>query len=509
MKRPALWLATFLLLVPALLIGYRVLFLGYPVMPTSSVKAWQLSMDVDIEPRDKEVMAMIGLPSSQEGRLVTEERITSGSLNFNLLREGSNQIGVWSGGVRERDAAIGYQAIIVDRQEGSPGIPPPPPMEASASIDPSAQVLAKRLVAPWIQLPPAERLRATLNTLEGAWGNPPPRKEDVRALAEFRQEHGPVAAWTLLLGAVELPVRPVEGLHLDESVASKPLSWVEVWTGQRWERFNPGNGILYPRSISLLPLMTGGLPAVRISGGELRDIRWTLTRQIVSQWRFHFERITRSDHFLNRWSLFRLPEEFQGAFRILILVPIGALLTCLLRNVVGFPTFGIFMPVLMALAFRTTGLLYGLGIFAAVVLLGYLVRSWIDKLRLLLVPRLSVLLTLVVAAFIAFALVGNRLGMRQFMAVGLLPFVILTMTIERFYVIVEEAGVREALWTAAGSAAVAAITHQIIHFEPLQLTFFVYPELLLVVASIEILLGRYTGYRLFELFRFRVFRESR
>jgi hypothetical protein len=255
--------------------------------------------------------------------------------------------------------------------------------------------------------------------------------------------------------------------------------------------------------------MTGGLPAVRISGGELRDIRWTLTRQIVSQWRFHFERITRSDHFLNRWSLFRLPEEFQGAFRILILVPIGALLTCLLRNVVGFPTFGIFMPVLMALAFRTTGLLYGLGIFAAVVLLGYLVRSWIDKLRLLLVPRLSVLLTLVVAAFIAFALVGNKLGMRQLMAVGLLPFVILTMTIERFYVIVEEAGAREALWTAAGSAAVAAITHQIIHFEPLQLTFFVYPELLLVVASIEILLGRYTGYRLFELFRFRVFRESR
>ncbi len=331
----------------------------------------------------------------------------------------------------------------------------------------------------------------------------------MKALAEFRRDHGPVAAWTLLLGAAGLPVRPVEGLHLAESMVSKPLSWVEVWTGQGWERFNPDSGIVYPRSISLLPLMTGGLPAVRISRGEQKDIRWRLTRQIVSQWRFHFERITRSDHFLNRWSLFRLPEEFQGVFRILILVPIGALLTCLLRNVVGFPTFGIFMPVLMALAFRTTGLLYGLGIFGAVVLLGYLVRSWIDQLRLLLVPRLSVLLTLVVAAFIAFALVGNKLGMRQFMAVGLLPFVILTMTIERFYVIVEEAGAREALWTAAGSAAVAAITYEIIHFEPLQLTFFVYPELLFVVASIEILLGRYTGYRLFELLRFRVFRGSR
>ncbi len=51
------------------------------------------------------------------------------------------------------------------------------------------------------------------------------------------------------------------------------------------------------------------------------------------------------------------------------------------------------------------------------------------------------------------------------MAVGLLPFVILTMMIERFFVLIEESGARAALRTAAGSAAVAAITHELIHFE--------------------------------------------
>ncbi len=228
-----------------------------------------------------------------------------------------------------------------------------------------------------------------------------------------------------------------------------------------------------------------------------------MNRQIISQWRLHFERILRSDRLLDRWSLFRLPPEFQRTFRILLLVPIGALMICLLRNFVGFPTFGIFMPVLMALAFRNTGLLYGLGIFAGVVLIGYIVRRWINKLRLLLVPRLSVILTLVVISFTVFALIGSKFGLREFMAVGLLPFVILTMTIERFYVITEEAGARQGLWTAAGSAAVAAITHEIIHLEPLQLTFFVYPELLFAVAAVQVLLGRYTGYRLSEFIRFR------
>jgi len=181
---------------------------------------------------------------------------------------------------------------------------------------------------------------------------------------------------------------------------------------------------------------------------------------------------------------------------------------CVLRNLIGFPTFGIFMPVLMALAFRNTGLIYGLGIFMGVVLIGYMVRRWINKLRLLLVPRLSVILTLVIISFTIFALLGNKLGLQELMAVGLLPFVILTMTIERFFVITEEAGAREGLQTAAGSAAVATITHEIIHFEPLQPIFFVYPELLLTVAALQVLLGRYTGYRLTELIRFRRLRRS-
>jgi hypothetical protein len=219
----------------------------------------------------------------------------------------------------------------------------------------------------------------------------------------------------------------------------------------------------------------------------------------------HFERILRSNRLLDRWSLFRLPAEFQRTFRILILVPIGALMICLLRNIIGFPTFGIFLPVLIALAFRNTGLAYGLGIFWGVVLIGYVVRRWIEKLRLLLVPRLSVILTLVIVCITVFALLGNKLGLREFMAVGLLPFVILTMTIERFFVIIEEAGVREGLWTAAGSAGVAVVTYGILEIEPFQLTFFVYPELLLAVTAVQVLLGRYTGYRLLELFRFRRF----
>jgi hypothetical protein len=342
----------------------------------------------------------------------------------------------------------------------------------------------------------------------GIWGDPPPKDQDLKAWLAWQETHGHIGAVLVLLRVAGLRARAVEGLLLSESVMTTPLKWIEVWTGKEWEGLSPWTGKIYEKSTSLVPLATDGLPLVRIVDGDVLDSQWSLKRQIVSQWRIHYERIRQSGHLLDRWSLFYLPSEFQETFRILLLVPIGALMICILRNVVGFPTFGIFMPVLMALAFRNTGLIYGLGIFSGFILIGYAARRSMDKLRLLLVPRLSVLLTLVIVCFTAIALFGSKLGLRELMAVGLLPFVILTMTIERFFILMEEAGVREGFRTAVGTAAVSAITHEILHWEALQLTFFVYPELLFAVAAAQVILGRYTGYRLLEFFRFRKLRGS-
>ena len=508
MKHPAAVLAVALLLLSVALISYRILWLGYPAFPAAPGNAWQISMDAYVKAAGKEATVRIGLPFSYGERIVVEERIHSGTLNFNLLRQGPNQIGVWSGAPGAGEEVIHYSATILIRPKRSGKVKPPDKEPLPANIGKEEQSLVQRLAKRWIELPPSHRFRAIVAMVKRGWGVPAPEAHDLEAWAVMEKKYGRPMALQFLLRTAGFPSRIVTGFHLVESVATSPLAWIEVWTGQEWERFHPETGEMLEKRLEFLPLTFGEMPAIQISQGELPEVRWTISRQILSQWRMHFEEIMRSRRFLDRWSLFRLPFQFQETFRILILVPVGALIICVLRNLIGFPTFGIFMPVLMALAFRNTGLLYGLGIFAGVVLMGYLVRRWIDKLRLLLVPRLSVLLTLVILVFTAFALVGSKLGLREFMAVGLLPFVILTMVIERFFVLVEESGARAALRTAAGSAAVAAITYELIHFESLQLTFFIYPELLFAIAALQVLLGRYTGYRFSEFLRFRKLRRG-
>lgn len=508
MKRPAAVLAVALLALSMGLAAYRVMSLGYPLLPTASGRTWQLQIDTHLEGGPGETTLELALPHDQAGQLLVEEKVTSGPLDFNILRSGAARLGTWSGRIGAKEEEVVYQAVVLVQANRPPDKMPPSSERTPSRLEKNEQALAERLASGWSGLSLAARARAAVAASEGTWGEPRPAEQDIQAWDSLREKYGRLEAALAMLEASGIRARAVAGLYLAEGIDTKPLRWIDAWTGARWESLRLETGEFEKSPSRLLPLTTDGAPPVRVSGGRLSEVRWMVSREMMSHWRSYYERVKRSERFLDRWSLFRLPDDFQETFRILLLVPIGALIVGFLRNVIGFPTFGVFMPVLLALAFRSTGLFYGLGIFAGILCLGYGVRSGLERMRLLLVPRMSVILTLVIACFTVLALAGNKLGMRHLMAVGLLPFVILTMIIERFFVVIEESGLREGLQMALGSAAVAMIAYAIISWEALQLTFFVFPELLAAVAALQILLGRYTGYRLSEVFRFRSLRGS-
>jgi hypothetical protein len=78
------------------------------------------------------------------------------------------------------------------------------------------------------------------------------------------------------------------------------------------------------------------------------------------------------------------------------------------------------------------------------------------------------------------------------------------MTIERMSVIWEERGPLDAMRAGIGSLVVAIFAYLVMGMDWLEHLIFTFPELLLVVLAAVLLLGRYTGYRLAELRRFRV-----
>lgn len=208
---------------------------------------------------------------------------------------------------------------------------------------------------------------------------------------------------------------------------------------------------------------------------------------------------------IDRFSLYRIPVRQQYLFTVLLLIPIAALAVAFTRNVLGLRTFGTFMPALIGLALQQTGLWVGASLLGIIITLGLTVRFFLSGLQLLLVPRLAATLTLVVMGLLGICLVGTSYEITEVNAVGVLPVVIITMVIERLSVSIEESGLMKSFWLLFNSVVASFVAFSVVTNDYLKYLLLSFPETNFVVLGLTILLGRYSGYRLTELFRFRSF----
>jgi hypothetical protein len=195
------------------------------------------------------------------------------------------------------------------------------------------------------------------------------------------------------------------------------------------------------------------------------------------------------------------PEERLVEF--LLLLPVAALMVCVFRNVIGLNSFGTFAPALVGLAFRELESLPGIMIFVFLVLVGWGMRRILDHYHLLQVPRTAFMLSMVVVTLIAGIVAANLLDLPVTKFMPLFPMVILTGMIERFWTLEVEDGTMASFKTMLGTMFISATIAVVLGIHALVGFLFRFPETLGFIMAAQLLLGRYTGYRLSELFRFR------
>jgi hypothetical protein len=327
--------------------------------------------------------------------------------------------------------------------------------------------------------------------------------ENVKVIHASRRAADWVDLVIEILAGARIPARAVYGLSLDQDFVDRGLiAWLEVHNGERWRGFDPQSGRQgYP--VNFLTWSRGEGDVVDATGVRNLQVSFSAVKSDIAQVQLSKDIETRFDTGLRNLTLFNLPVTTQGVYRILLMIPLGALIIAFMRVVVGIPTFGTFMPILIALAFRETHVGWGIALFLVIVSLGFLLRVALAGLRLLLVPRLAGMLVIVIILMLVMSLLSAKLGFEQGLSVALFPMVILTMTIERMSIVWEERGMGEAAKECAGSLVVAVCGYYVMTNTQLQHVMFFFPELLLVVLAACLLLGAYTGYRLSEVLRFK------
>ncbi len=250
----------------------------------------------------------------------------------------------------------------------------------------------------------------------------------------------------------------------------------------------------------------GDEPLFNLEGGSRPQVTFTINSSEINAIRL--AQLTGSassaTSFLD-YSLYGLPLSTQQTYQVMIMIPIGVLVILILRNLGGLQTLGTFTPVLIALAFRETQLGFGILLFSLITALGLSLRSYLEHLKLQMLPRLSVVLTFVVVLIAVISLFSHKLGLERGLSISLFPMVILTMTIERLSITWEERGGNTAFKVAVGTLFAATLAHYLMSIQELNYFVFTFPGVLLVMVGFMLAMGRYRGYRLTELFRFKAF----
>jgi hypothetical protein len=305
-----------------------------------------------------------------------------------------------------------------------------------------------------------------------------------------------------LLRSRSIPARLVTGLTLTKGPDQHAHHWVEAWVDQRWLPMCPVYHRFGEVPSTYLVFTFGEAPVV--VGHHTRDVSHAFLVEKVGPENLAADAGPLRRAFL-AVSLWVLSPNDQELVRFLLLLPLAALIVCLFRNVIGLASFGTFAPALLGLAFREFHSMPGLLVFIAIVLVGWLMRKLLSHYHLLQVPRTAFLLSLVVVVLISLTLLANYRSLSATKYVAIFPMVILTGMIERFWTLETEDGTSSSFRTLLTTMFIAATIALVLSFHAVVNHLFCFPETVGLIMAAQLLLGRYTGYRLSELFRFRDF----
>jgi hypothetical protein len=503
MKKTQLYVLAFLLAAIGLgATWYKWQVLKFPMLPVEETEVWEIQARVEFEARRGPNRATLRLPDNPPGFTILDERFVARNYGMTIERDRDGRRVIWAIRRATGPQSLYYRATIYRDQFSEQRVRPPEPPTPQTWEEPFAtarmtlleDVREKSVDSASFAGELMRRLNATQPS------------EEVRLLSEgVRTVDDRVRLAVSLLSDRQVSARPVYGLVLTGNDATADLvPYLQVFdTSERiWRMVDPVNGrIGWPENFLVWSIGEG--PILDVDGERRGRASFSMQRSLADALETAKARLEARDRNLIAYSLLDLPLQAQEVYKILLLVPIGAFIMLILRNLVGIKTFGTFMPVLIALAFNWTGLLPGVALFFVVITLGLLVRFYMERLKLLLVPRLTAVLIVVVMLMALVSVVSNRLGIEVGLSVALFPMIIMTMTIERVSVAWEERGPGFAITQAMGSIAIAALAYLAMGQKHLQHAIFVFPELLLVLLALTLVLGRYSGYRLTELFRFR------
>ncbi|MDD6068166.1 MAG: inactive transglutaminase family protein [Succinivibrio sp.] len=487
-----------LFLAGILLIGYQRVTFDIPFVPSDERQIWTVEARVEFEPKDNAATEVVlALPAVQPGFTQLEQTTASLGYGVNYVKKDGSNFVEWTKRNPQGLQIVYYRADILVDKSATASSMIVPALVQSTEPEPYATAMAEiARVATSRSSGPYSFATQVIHELN--------QESELTSLLFSKYKRSELLTNILQVGKVH--ARTVGVLELKDGRRNQKLhNYVAVFNGSEYKIFNPTTGKTGLEQDQMI-WNDNGNSLLDISGGHNALVRFTTINHPVSAVEAG-ERKANIDiaagEELVPFSLSALPLDEQSLFKGLLLLPIGVVIVVFLRVIVGIKTSGTFMPVLIAMSFLETSLWFGLIGFVSIVGVGLIVRSWLSRLNLLLVARISAVIITVIGLIGFISFFTFKIGLTEGVKITFFPMIILSWTIERMSILWEEEGYKEVLKQGGGSLFVAVVAYLSMSSVFIQHFTYNFLGLQLILLSLVLIMGNYTGFRLSELKRFK------
>lgn len=489
-------------IIGASVTAYQIYVLGIPVSADETDNLWNIDTKVEFDANARgPVKLQMFVPPLNQDYVSLNESFISNNYGVSVNTRDDNRLVTWSSRRADGRQTLYYRMVMTKRYSAEQVKTKGPIYRETLPIEGPEKVAAEALLAPIRQHSAdvetfiSEAIKRVNNTSD----------DNVRLLlGGDTSSERKADVIDVLLSIAHVPMQRLHTIRLQADVAQTPELWLRSYNGDKWLYFNTQSGAQGLPSDRMIWWL-GDEPLLNLEGGSKPTVTFTLNNSEINAIRLAQLSNENADASFLDYTLYGLPLQTQQTYQIMIMIPLGVMVILILRNLGGLQTLGTFTPVLIALAFRETQLIFGILLFTIITSLGLALRSYLEHLKLQMLPRLSVVLTFVVVLIAVISLFSHKLGLERGLSVSLFPMVILTMTIERLSITWEERGGNHAFKVAIGTLVAASLAHYLMSISELNYFIFTFPAVLLIMVGFMLAMGRYRGYRLTELFRFKAF----
>jgi hypothetical protein len=188
---------------------------------------------------------------------------------------------------------------------------------------------------------------------------------------------------------------------------------------------------------------------------------------------------------------------------LILLLPLLATIIVIFRYIIGLSGLGLMVPLALSVTLLATGVTPGFIILAAILLSSFFSRFILKKIRIMQMPKLALSMWLAAVVVLITLTLSMAYGVFDVRNVSIFPILLFLLLGDRIFALFMEGNLRETIQTTAITLLLGLLGFAILSWIPLRSFVLLYPEFILLLIPLNIMIGRYFGLRMTEYIKFQ------